>query len=547
MQFWKYSTKVLATLLAVVSISQAGGPADGDAVADPNSAVVKLTSDNFASFLEENPLVLTEFFAPWCGYCKMLGPEFSKAADSLNESHPKIKLAQVDCTQDEELCMEFGIRGYPTLKIIRDGDSKQAEDYQGPREASGIAEHMIKQSLPAVQIPETWEDLEKLIEEQTKPFVLQVNSATDDIFQKVANVKRKDFSFINVGKDFIKQLGTKLNKDLKKASYLVVHPKQLADAIGFDGKKADVESLTKWIDVETLPYFGEMDRDTYMSYMTSPLPLAYYFYKTAEQREAVADDLAKLGKQYRGKINIVGLDANLYGRHAEAINMDPEVVPLFAIQLIEDNKKYGINQKEYPEGPSVKVIEKFVKDYFDGKLKPIVKSEELPTAEEIAANPVVKLVGHNYNDILNNSEKDIFVKYYAPWCGHCKKLAPTWEELAEIFGSNKGETGVIIADIDHTANDVDVPFEIQGYPTLLLFPANGEIDEKTGLRKPVVFEGQRELDSLIDFVKENGALKVDGTELQAKLKEAREAAEEAAGDVKDEVEEAAEKVEHDEL
>ena len=118
MKFWTYSTKVLATLLAVVSITHASGPTDGDAVADPNSAVVKLTSENFASFIEENPLILAEFFAPWCGYCKMLGPEYSKAADSLNESHPKIKLAQIDCTEDEALCMEHGIRGYPTLKII---------------------------------------------------------------------------------------------------------------------------------------------------------------------------------------------------------------------------------------------------------------------------------------------------------------------------------------------------------------------------------------------------------------------------------------------
>ena len=63
MKFWTYSTKVLATLLAVVSITHASGPTDGDAVADPNSAVVKLTSENFASFIEENPLILAEFFA----------------------------------------------------------------------------------------------------------------------------------------------------------------------------------------------------------------------------------------------------------------------------------------------------------------------------------------------------------------------------------------------------------------------------------------------------------------------------------------------------
>ncbi|CAK9442377.1 uncharacterized protein LODBEIA_P61200 [Lodderomyces beijingensis] len=543
MQFWKYSTSALATLLAVVSITQAGGPADGEAAADPNSAVVKLTSENFASFLEENPLVLTEFFAPWCGYCKILGPEFSKAADALNESYPKIKLAQVDCTTEEALCMEHEIRGYPTLKIIRDGDSKKAEDYQGPREHEGIVDHMIKQSLPAVQVPESWDDLEKLVEEQTKPFVLQVNSAADDIFNKVANLKRKNFAFIDVDKEYLKQLGEKLGKDLQKAEYLVVHPKQLADAAVYEGK-AELEKLSEWIDVETVPYFGDIDRDTYMSYMSSPLPIAYYFYKTPEEREAVSESLSKLGKKYRGKLNVVGLDANLFGRHAEAINMNPDILPLFAIQHIEENKKYGVNQTEHPEGPSVEVIEQFVDDFFNGKLTPIIKSEPVPTAEEIAANPVVKLVAHNYNDIMNKTGKDIFVKYYAPWCGHCKKLAPTWEELAEIYGSNTDDAEVIIADIDHTANDVDVPYEIQGYPTLLIFPANGEVDEKTGIRKPIVFEGQRELQALLDFVKEKGALKVDGSELQAKLK--KEAGEKVE-DVKEDAENLKEEVEHDEL
>ena len=199
------------------------------------------------------------------------------------------------------------------------------------------------------------------------------------------------------------------------------------------------------------------------AYMSSSLPIAYYFYKTPEQREAIAADLSKLGKKYRGKLNIVGLDANLYGRHAEAISMDPEIVPLFAIQQIVENKKYGINQTEHPDGPSFKVIEKFVADFFDNKVEPIIKSEPLPTEEERAANPVVKLVAHNYDEIMKNTDKDIFVKYYAPWCGHCKKLAPTWEELAEIFGSNKDDSQVVIADLDHTANDVDIPYDIKGY------------------------------------------------------------------------------------
>jgi len=523
MKFWTFSSLVLATLLAVVSVANASGPSDGDAIADPNSAVVKLTSDTYKTFLEENPLVLAEFFAPWCGYCKQLGPEYAKAADSLNETHPKIKLAQVDCTTEEELCMNLGIKGYPTLKIIRDGADTVAADYDGPRDSNGIADYMIKQSLPAVQTPQNVAELNEVIEAQSKPFVVQINPTAegDKTFNSVAQQKRKDYVFISVQDPaLVKDLSSKFTnvKLGKKPAYLVVHPKEYTDVRQFSEKELTSEALSTFISTEVMPYFGDINRDTYMGYISSPLPIAYYFYNEPAQREAVNDLFNKLGKQYRGKINFVGLDATLFGKHAEMINMDPEIVPLFAIQHIEANKKYGISQAENPQGPSQKDIEKFVTDFFAGTLKPIVKSEDLPTEEEKAENPVVKLVGHNHREVVEDVSKDVFVEYYAPWCGHCKKLAPTWEELATIYGSNKSDAEVIIANIDHTNNDIDLPFEIEGYPTLVLYPANGEIDEKTGIRKPVVFSGARELNDLISFVKESGSLHVDG---QA-LKEAQE-------------------------
>ena len=78
----------------------------------------------------------------------------------------------------------------------------------------------------------------------------------------------------------------------------MVQPKQFDEVAKFDGKKIDAESLTEFIGVEAVPYFGEINQDTYMTYMTSPLPIAYYFYNNAEQREAIAD-LTKLGEIQR--------------------------------------------------------------------------------------------------------------------------------------------------------------------------------------------------------------------------------------------------------
>lgn len=553
MKFWKFSTQVLATLLASVTVINASGPTDGDAVADPNSAVVKLTAEKYASFIEENSLILAEFFAPWCGYCKQLGPEFSKAADSLNTSNPDIKLAQIDCDAQKDFCVEHGIRGYPTLKVIKNG---VVSDYDGPRAADGIAQYMVKESLPAVSSVTSEEQLDSLFEGQSRPLVIQIytpditEQESNATFIEVADLKRKDVDFFAINDaELVSHLNKKVNVNLSKVKtpkYVLIHPEDLQDVREFTGKELTADALTEFITVETVPYFGDINRDTFMMYMGGDLPIAYYFYNDIEQRNEVEPFFTKLGKEYRGKINFVGLDSNLFGRHAEMLSMNPDIVPLFAIQDIKNSKKFGIDQEANPKGPSQKQIAKFLKDYFSGKVEPIVKSEALPTEEEKKAQSVIKFVGHNHAELLKDTSKDVFIKYYAPWCGHCNKLAPVWEELASIYGSNEDNASVLIGKLDHTANDVETPYEIQGYPTLLLYPANGKIDPETGIREAILFEGNRELDAFVDFVKNKGGLGVDGEELKkAKAEAAPE--EDADDEVVEGSEEAEEEEVHDEL
>ena len=94
------------------------------------------------------------------------------------------------------------------------------------------------------------------------------------------------------------------------------------------------------------------------------------------------------------------------------------------------------------------------------------------------------MTGADYDDVAWDTSKHVFVKFYAPWCGFCKQLAPTWEELAEYYYE---DDDYVIAKYDgEVSNPPGV--ELEGYPTLVFFPK----DNKDGFK----YEGTRELEDL---------------------------------------------------
>ncbi len=79
-------------------------------------ATLNLTKDTFEKTIVDNDTVLVDFWAEWCGPCKMFGPIYEK----VSEQYPDAVFAKVDTEAEQELAQYFQIRSIPTLMIFRD-------------------------------------------------------------------------------------------------------------------------------------------------------------------------------------------------------------------------------------------------------------------------------------------------------------------------------------------------------------------------------------------------------------------------------------------
>lgn len=127
-----------------------------------------------------------------------------------------------------------------------------------------------------------------------------------------------------------------------------------------------------------------------------------------------------------------------------------------------------------------------------GKIKAQIKSQPVPKKN---TDPVQVVVGTTFDQIVMDPTKDVMIELYAPWCGHCKALEPTYKRLAKHYKDNDS---VVIAKMDATANDSPPSFSAEGFPTIYFAPANSK-------DKPIKYEGAREVDDFVKFITEKGA------------------------------------------
>jgi protein disulfide-isomerase A1 len=343
--------------------------------------------------------------------------------------------------------------------------------------------YFFRQAAPAVADL----DATNFTEFQNSDRVVVVGYAKDEAdkvaLKAIANKLRDDYLFGIVTDEA-------LAKEHKVELPSLVVYKQFDEGRNDLAGAFESKAIEEFIKTNSVPLLDAIDASNFQSYAQAGLPLAYIFHDNVNDQEKLTAMATPLAQKYKGKINFVHIDANKFGAHAGNLGLKEEW-PAFAIQHLDTGAKFPLDQSKTL---SFENLEPFLQDYVDGKIKATVKSAEAPADNN---GPVKVIVANEFVDIVLDKSKDVFLEVYAPWCGHCKKLAPIWEQLGEAVA--KQDPSIVIAKLDGTENDIpeEAGFEVSGFPTLKFFKAD--------TNEIIDYDGDRSIEDLTDFISKHSA------------------------------------------
>jgi len=458
---------------------------------EKDEGIYVLNEKNYEEGTKQFKYLLVYFYAPWCGHCKAFGPELVKAAQQLKEKDSLIKIAKVNGPEEEELLKKMEVKGYPTLFFYRDG---VPIPYGGGRMANEMVEWVEKKIGPDAEILETAANVKDFIDNSD---VVVVGFFSDP---ESENAK----AYLAAVKDY-EEYPCGITSDMKAAEKHDAKDGEIVLFKNFDDRRAVYsgaiaqDNLLEFIQRYAVPLVIEFNHDSaqkiFRGLVKSHL-LIFVSYKS-EEYETVVGIAKKLAEEYRNKIMMVTIDTEEddHRRIIEFLGLKGEKFPTMRIiQMKDDIDKYKAIEGEHDQHDitNEENVRKFVQDYLDDKVPLHYLTEDLP--EDWDKNPVKYLTGKNFDQVVFDKTKNVLVEFYAPWCGHCKKLSPVWDKLAETLIAEKKDN-FVVAKIDATVNEMPHS-RVRSFPTIRLY--------KEGENELAEYNGERTLEGLKKFLDTDG-------------------------------------------
>jgi len=473
------------------------------------------TGEGFTSLRKEGALFV-KFYAPWCGHCKNLAPAWSELAKEINpDDEWEANIISVDCTQHKSVCSENGVTGYPTLKLFYP-DADEGIRYSGARKKESLADWLDEELTKKYGDGEEGEEKEEAAAPKGEVLVLKEANFKSTIappeqvtFVKFyapwcGHCKKMAPAWVDLAKDYgsddsvvIAEVDCTQESGVCQSNGVKGYPTLKAFKGGeeiekyaggrdvasfkkaiakYQGGKAEPPKMPKVEDAkpaEAATAAPELTADNFASTIASGAHMIKFYAPWCGHCKAMApawEELATARKTQQPKVGIASLDCTAHN----PICKENEVKGFPTILFFQDGKNLGKHQG----GRDVKTLQKSIANFLN---------PEAAAEEEKAASATVDA----FNARIKG--KNAFVKFFAPWCGHCKKMAPAWTELEGKF---KDVAGVEVFDVDCTSaegKEICTKAGVRGYPTLQYFG-----DKAAGQGEK--YTGGRDLESLEKFM-----------------------------------------------
>ncbi|KAK4286452.1 hypothetical protein QN277_003007 [Acacia crassicarpa] len=447
--------------------------------------VVVLKERNFSDVVENNRFVMVEFYAPWCGHCQALAPEYAAAATELKSEN--VVLAKVDATEENELAHEYDIQGFPTVYLFVDGVHKP---YTGQRTKDAIVTWIKKKIGPGIYNITTLDDAERILTSESKVVLGFLNSLVGSESEELAAASRleDDVNFYQTVNPDVAKL-FHIDPNVKRPA-LVLLKKEEEKLNHFDDEFVK-SKISDFVLANKLPLVTTFTRENAPSIFESSIKKQLLLFATSNDSKKFVPIFQEAAKFFKGKLIFVHveMDNEDVGKPvADYFGITGNAPKVLAYTGTDDGKKFVLDGEV--TGDKIKA---FGEDFLEDKLKPFYKSDPVPDSND---GDVKIVVGDNFDEIVLDESKDVLLEIYAPWCGHCQALEPTYNKLAKHL---RGIESLVIAKMDGTTNE-HPRAKADGFPTLLFFPARNKTSD------PVTVDADRSVVALYKFLRKHASI-----------------------------------------
>jgi len=476
--------------------------------------VMSLNSTDFEETLRIQERVFVDFYAPWCGHCQALEPEFKKAANDARAEDIETVFAMVDATANGDLAKQYQVTSFPTLLLFYNGEKEAT--YNGARKAKPMLNWVRKHEDPTItELDEG--GVETFLQETSEgefTVVARVKkgSVRGKAFEKAAEAfSEYEVSTVHFGVEWLSKTADPKNDAIlmmQRPGFVSPDP----DRLTYQGAWSD-DAIVTWVKNGTYPTIG----DRFETKKYKPAEIELLGGGSNGSVVVLLDDSAAISEEDKLKTKmrevVMSLTssyrhwrftfadyAELVGREAEILGSKGSYNAL--ITVLQGQRRWVLEGEDKVQ--NLDTVRNFLDGVIAKKVKPRHRSQlppEFITDEYgVMVDPegVSILTGDTFEEIALNATKDVFVFFYGPDCPHSREMAPEWAKLADRASKSWRTRGVVVAKMDATGNTCEE--EVTGFPKLVLYPA---VKAAKKFKQRQLYRGKRTLDAMAEFLLEN--------------------------------------------